>query len=373
MILMDVRADNFYAFKDFHINFSYPKKIVGSTIEGEFLPEKTNFRYKKLVILMGANATGKSSLGKLLMNIFNFIDKKEVTKLTDVIQDPAKDASFSVDFVIAQETLYRVSGRITPPENENYKSTDIRVKVESAVIRKRDSYETCLEQLSENPETASKSYVEKLDQVNGMSWMFAFPMTTDNLTKAYKPINEARYVEILKNTLRALDPRIKDVFPFPKRDNTYVVEYENQPVFIAEGKVLGAEMMSSGTIEGIGVANIIAAIKTGAYGFMYCDEKFSHIHGESERAFLSLLVECLGDEEQLMVTTHNTDLLDMDLPKHAFVFLRRKYYGEDGYILDCVSASDYLKRSTDSIRSAVENDLFAASPDLETIYKLVEV
>ena len=37
MIVMDVRIDNFYAFKNFHMNMSYPKKIVNSYIENEYL------------------------------------------------------------------------------------------------------------------------------------------------------------------------------------------------------------------------------------------------------------------------------------------------------------------------------------------------
>ena len=54
------------------MNLSYPKKIVNSSIENEFLTGFTNFRYKKVNILMGANATGKTSFGKMLMNIFHF-------------------------------------------------------------------------------------------------------------------------------------------------------------------------------------------------------------------------------------------------------------------------------------------------------------
>ena len=48
MIVMDVRIDNFYAFKNFHMNMSYPKKIVNSYIEDEYLSERPNFRYKKV-------------------------------------------------------------------------------------------------------------------------------------------------------------------------------------------------------------------------------------------------------------------------------------------------------------------------------------
>ena len=56
MILMDIKMDNIYGFTDFHMNFSYPKKIVNSVIDSEWLSGYPNFRYKKAVILMGANA-----------------------------------------------------------------------------------------------------------------------------------------------------------------------------------------------------------------------------------------------------------------------------------------------------------------------------
>ena len=75
MIVMDLQVDNFMALKNFHMNMSYPKKIVGSQLE-EHLAGVPSFRYKKIVILMGGNATGKTSIGRIMMMIFNFMDKK---------------------------------------------------------------------------------------------------------------------------------------------------------------------------------------------------------------------------------------------------------------------------------------------------------
>ncbi len=37
MIIMDIKVDNLYAFQNFHMNMSYPKKIVSSTVIGEGL------------------------------------------------------------------------------------------------------------------------------------------------------------------------------------------------------------------------------------------------------------------------------------------------------------------------------------------------
>ena len=69
MIVLNVMLKNILGFSDFNINFSYPKKIVNSIIENEHLAGRPNFRYKKVVLLMGANATGKTSLGKALAKI----------------------------------------------------------------------------------------------------------------------------------------------------------------------------------------------------------------------------------------------------------------------------------------------------------------
>ena len=51
----------------------------------------------------------------------------------------------------------------------------------------------------------------------------------------------------------------------------------------------------------------------------------------------------------------------MNLPKHSYVFLR-KHLEESVYQVSAVSASDVLKRNTDSLRCAVENDVFASLP-----------
>ena len=75
MIVMYVKLKNICAFDDFNANFSYPKKIVNSSIEREYLPGFPNFRYKKVNILLGTNASGKTSFGKILMYIFNFMKK----------------------------------------------------------------------------------------------------------------------------------------------------------------------------------------------------------------------------------------------------------------------------------------------------------
>ena len=129
MVVLDVCLDNFYAFKNFHMKLTYPKKIIGSSIKEEHLEGRPNFRYKKVNIIMGSNASGKTTFGHMLMTIFNFIDKKNYEFLTDVIDDNAKEATFSIDLALNSDFLYRVQCRITPCEDDNYSPDDIQLEV----------------------------------------------------------------------------------------------------------------------------------------------------------------------------------------------------------------------------------------------------
>ena len=54
-------------------------------------------------------------------------------------------------------------------------------------------------------------------------------------------------------------------------------------------------------------------------------------------------------------------MLDLNLPKHIYVFLR-KHLEKSIYPVSAVSASDVLKRNTASLRCAVETDVFASLP-----------
>ena len=55
-------------------------------------------------------------------------------------------------------------------------------------------------------------------------------------------------------------------------------------------------------------------------------------------------------------------MLELNLPKHTFAFLRKEV--DDGeYKVYATFASEILKRNTDSVRCALENDVFGSLPD----------
>ena len=84
------------------------------------------------------------------------------------------------------------------------------------------------------------------------------------------------------------------------------------------------------------------------------------------------MISLLKPNSQLFFTTHNLDILDLSLPKHSFNFLKKEMLEYD-QIISVINAADYLKKSTDSLRNAVDNDLFSVSPNLDLLYEIEDL
>ena len=369
MVVMDVYLDNFYAFKNFHMNLSYPKKIVGSCIKDECLPGRPNFRYKKVNIIMGANATGKTSFGHALMTIFNFIDKKNFEFITEIIGNPSKEAQFTIDLASKTNVLYHVICRITPRIGEEYTAENINLSIQKERINGRDSYESCLKRLVETEYIPNENLLEELKKIEPLDWLFE--NLADTMRTLRFPKNDKKFTKVLQNILRALDPSIKSVEESKDAENAYVIRLQDRAVILQDGAPFATELLSSGTKAGIEVARVVSSLMQGLCSFYYCDEKFPYIHSDFEKAILSLMIDFIGPTDQLFFTTHNTDILDMNLPKHSFIFLRKDLDNEEMPI-NCIDASSLLKRSTDSLKNAVENDMFATAPAVDLVYDIAD-
>ena len=366
MVILDVRMDNLYAFKNFHMNLTYPKKIVGSSIEEEHLADRPNFRYKKVNVIMGANASGKTTFGRALMKIFNFIDQKNYFFITDIVGDRNKEASFVLDMASKQNVFYRISCKISPCESEKYSAENISVEIRQANILAKDSYESCVKRIEATCYEPLDNYLEELEKVGSLDWLFMYP---DEAKMLHFHKREPQFGEILEGILKALDPSIREVKKSTDVENAYVIRTRDRAIILQDGEKFDTDFLSSGTKAGVEIAQMVSSIKHEHCSFYYCDEKFSYIHTDLEKAILSLMIDGLRANDQLFFTSHNTDILDMNLPKHAFTFLCKDVTNQECPI-NCISASQVLKRNTDSLKNAVENDMFACSPAVDLIYAI---
>lgn len=353
MVIMNLCLNHIYGFENFNINFSYPKKIVNSIIENEHLAGRPGFRYRKAVILMGANATGKTSLGKALLRIFKLINTGNPAFLFEMA--PADTpATFSIDFVNKDTVLYRLSAKIDSAHEK------VELQYAYTPIGEKDTYEKCAARLPESlREIRSESGILK-ELFGEIHFRFAYPEIEPSIK--ISGIKKDILLRSLSSVIGTLDPTLKDVSISKDLRDSFIIRRKDTEIIIQDGKLLNREVLSSGTAEGVDVAIFLASMLSGAGSFYYCDEHFSYIQTDIEKRIFGIMLGCLRENEQLIFTTHNTDMLDLNLPKHSYAFLR-KYVDANSSHVSVIYASDLLKRNTDSLRSAVENDVFSSLPD----------
>ena len=361
MIVLNLELDNLFGFEDFKINFSYLDNIKNSSIKDEFLKDRPNFKYKKVNILLGANATGKTSIGKAMMSIFNFFNKKEISKVTQYIRDIKREMSFSIDFILDEENiLYRVNFKYKK-EKEKEK---INLNLYKADILEEDSYETTLDKF-EKVNLENENYIETLEKLGKVSgWLFTYPEKDSNVLGKNKKVMDKK---ILENILKTLDPSIEKVRKLDEVENAYILTLKEEDLIIQDREFIKENnILSSGTKTGLDIAYITSAIKKNTHGFYYCDEKFSYIHSDIEKAILSLMIDFLKPNTQLFFTTHNLEILTMDLPLHCFTFLKKDKK------IEVVYASEYIGEDNIFLEEAIKNDVFNVAPYLDLIYELEE-
>lgn len=352
MIILNLKLDGIYGFDNFEINFTYPKRVVNSIIDEEHLDGRERFRYKKAVILMGANATGKTSLGKALLKIITYINTGNPMVLYDAVSGTG--GSFLIDFVNEGFVLHRLKGMI------DVSTLNVEINYKTAKIDKMDSYEKSVAKLKDHTVEVTANMKVLKQMIGPVSYRFAYPEIESSIL--LNDIDRDVFLKTLRAVIGTLDPTLKEITISKDLKDTFIIRRKNAEIIIQEGKLLNREILSSGTAEGIDVAIFLASMLVKDKTFYYCDEHFSYIQSDIEKRIFGLMLERISNNEQMIFTTHNTDMLDLNLPKHSYMFLRKKMENGEGKV-SVISASEVLKRNTDSIRNAVENDVFGSLPD----------
>lgn len=373
MPIMYLKMDNVLAFNDFEISFSYPVKLRKTLIQDENLAGKSTFRYKKLNIFVGSNATGKTSLVRCIWAILSFLKKKERVIIDNIINYNGKPSTIILDYAFEKDGLSKLSRIIINSENEN-----LMMAYNELSIREGDSYESRIKDL-ENMDYELFDYIDCMNLFDfNTGWNVTLPATEEGFesVKIIESTNEDErndYFDILNRVLKTLDPSIINVKKSSDAPNAIVIEHENTiPIIVQSGmKLSGIEYLSSGTKYGINLANIIYSIKYHLNGIYLIDEQFSYVNSDIEGSILSTMISLLGDNEQLFFTTHNANILDLGFPFHSFNFMKKiEVDGEQKIVVSC--ASEVENRNNVPVRSILDNDMLGTAPNVNRIYEIGE-
>lgn len=393
MLFAHIYIDNFFSFEQASLDLTYQRPILHSTIDGEWLYQRPKFYIKKVCILSGANASGKTSLGAILNFVQNFVASREYPDsiLREHIYHKDKTAQIRVEFATTRSyRLHRLQLDFLPKQAQiafTYAQVAIGINDSVSKVRKRldDIWQS--QSAIRNTRFISsyqhKKYAFALSELfdelkkevhSGWLYVFSNNESSQNIEAVQSVINP----RVLKAVLTTFDKSIVDVLASrdDAGDNGFSIKFGNHDSVLMNlhGKITNPERLSKGTFDAIVVAEFVSRIMQDrklaiehTSDTYYLDEKMAFAHSELEQAILNLIIEKLRFNSQFFYTTHNYDILEMNLPIHSYVFLKK-----DGEYSQFVQPEKIFRKNDRKLLNYVKNDLFRTLPDTTAIDELLD-
>ena len=389
MIILSLKCDNIFMFKDFFIDFTYSRKLSHPLSEKDYLFPGSRINVRKRMLILGGNASGKTTFGKILCAISNFIIGRtlvdEKLHLQKAIYALKKESSFEIEFVM-EDIAYRLKAVFNSKEllretlsvvkiHKSYNIKNLRrlldttadkffYKKEGRSLRSNGELKPFFSKVLTNP--SNKNIFEHISKNMGFHYMFSNFAEQSSESKINIPVK--MFNDILPN----IDNSVEKVLPITTSDkkiktNSYLISFKNGTnITIPDGDLMASnkDRLSHGTYEALKFLNIINEIKYRIKDIIFVDEKLAHLHVELE-AYLIMKSFQLNRSSQIFFTSHNSELLDLNLPNNSFILFKRN---ENGYN-EMVYVSDKVKKNDRRIRYLYENDFFGVLPDYSILDK----
>ncbi|ETD68800.1 hypothetical protein V757_09800 [Pelistega indica] len=389
MIITRLCIDNLFSFKEAVIDLSIKRKLAHSPIPGEHLIGFPNFRFKRVCIISGSNASGKTALGKVLSAVQRLWLLKEwdMHLLRPYIHAKNNNARIEVEFVIPQGNktrLHRLEVVLSQQALKGIKYSDIPLRPTDTVASARSRLDKGVGSHIRHTQFLEGNSLAALDQMNTYlvqpqySLYYLLSNTDIDRPKVHKEPIDGQ-LKLLTSIITSFDSSIDGISELKKNDELlgYQVRFNNGDSVLVdmEGDVTDKERLSKGTYEGIQVAFIILRIMSDKQHCIhledyactyYMDEKMAYVHTELEQAILNLIIEYLPDQSQFFYTTHNYDVLGMNLPVHSYLLMNK----ENGYT-KIIQPEETLQKNDRKLLNYIKNDVFCSTPNTDKIWGLM--
>lgn len=413
MIITKLYINNWYSFVDSELDLTYPRKISDSTITYEYLPGFENIRYKRVVILTGANASGKTSLAKIILAIRDFMSNKKICKyFSEGMHQDKEELDFSIEFIdklpenLIDKEKYDLDNYYNYiqllnvrffPLDESKMQLRYKFTYKAIEIKKTDNIDKLRKILNEidgekinksrnqmylsnlNEDYLSEKSKKQLFEFENLKfsggWNFRYSDLSDENKLNY---SGSCSKDILFSVLKTFDPSIigvNEVFEEGESEsNGFFINFHNKDkIYLSKDGAVSPEkkhLLSLGTYDGIKIAHFVSdVIKTKGYSgvTLFLDEGMSHVQSEIERAVVALIIEKMNKYSQFFYTTHNYDVLDMNLPIHSYLFIKK----DENHNSFFIKAEDHFNKNDRSIINYVKNDVLCTLPDTHLIDEIM--
>lgn len=377
MIITKVSCDNMYMFNNFSLDLTYQKKRKHHLSENDVLFDGSKIKVRKNVIIMGGNASGKTTFGKLLRFISNYIFHGQIEdgsfNLSDISYKKNKISWFSLEFVIDNTAyLLEVSFMGNSLINETLRSCKIyrshNIEKMRENLEKADVVSQYDNTLKKQTKMLSDNLVSYAFLVNVSSESEYIKSEIKYLFSISKRKNDTlgQYVDIhalndilpkIDNTVRA----VKSMSVDNKPTTTYQIIFNNgEELVVPKGDIESCkDRLSHGTFEAIEFLKVLTLMKNNPGAMIYVDEMLAHMHSELEAYLIRKAILIKPVQSQIFISTHNIDIFQLNVPINVFVFFKRNSNGYN----DAMYPSDILNKNDRNLTQYYVNDYFGVMPD----------
>lgn len=390
MIITRLYLDNLYGFQDFELDLTYPRKNKQSLLDFEYLENVPAFKFKRVCILMGTNASGKTSLGKILWGVQCMLNNPSIAvpnMLYDGVCNSDKPARIEIEFVSPANTQFVYfsleflkNGKITAIEHS---VIDLYKNDSNTTAKNRLEQQKERDKCKRDVDNSIDSEIDKISQKyhnNPNHFYYIFAENHNNEINPIRLSQESDF-DILLKVLQSFDCSIVKVAPLKTtvKDGDDIIE--GYTVFFANGDTIkvtdngetfttkNKNRFSKGTYDVLSVADFILSIMKNKFhsSTYFLDEKLSSSHSELEITILNLIIQKLNKNSQFFYTTHNYDILDLSLPSHSFVFLHKEY----GYCSAEQPEKLGFSKNDRTLKGYVRNNYFKTVPSTHLLDDLI--
>ena len=243
MIILSVYCDNLYMFRDFKVDFTYNKKIKHPLAENDALFENSRIKVRKNFVILGGNASGKTTFGKLLCIICNYvlgrsIDEEPYLSIEKVRYDKSKNAKFIVEFVIKEnlyvlEASFNEKGLVTESIKrqklyKKYNIINIREKINE--LKPELEYDVSKDKIAMGFKSfvlGNQKYAEMIERELGFFFLFS-----EFAKNSYNGMEEDIDVKKLNELLPKIDNSVEKVISLQpiegkERSLSYMIVFKN--------------------------------------------------------------------------------------------------------------------------------------------------
>ena len=349
MRLLKMSVSGLTLFKDtIDIDFYTEQRVSGDNNE-MVTPCFGNVYTNNVVSIVGINASGKTSLLKVISFVIDFMNGESINNIINVdILDDTQNVAITVYFFAPKKGFFKLESEIIRAGNDDLDNRYVingerlwckkvsRIKSKKDLFEFDDNY--IVMERDNNAEFLKDdtSIILSLNKNKNFYFKDLIKLTNRNLLRLIGNFPH--------ELISFLDPSI-EYFSYDKLTKEAKLKFFGREAIIVSDRVLFERYLSSGTIKGINVfMNAMFALKKG--GYLIVDELENHFNRKIVATLLRFFMNKSVNKNgaTLIFSTHYAELLD-EFERNDGIYIVRNRNGISAQKLSKILTRNDIKKS----------------------------